>query len=34
LPAAVLDFGVHLLGSFCVVGWYGGVKQSTYLWQR
>jgi len=34
LPAAVLDFGVDLLGNSCVAGWFGGIKQASYLWQR
>jgi len=34
LPAAVLDFEVSLLGHFRVVGWFGGIKQASYLWQR
>jgi len=34
LPAAVLGFEDDLLGGFCVVGWFGGIKQASYLWQR
>jgi len=31
LPAAVLDFGVGLLGHFRGAGWFGGFKQASYL---
>jgi len=34
LPAAVIGFEVGLLGGSCVAGWSGGIKQSSYLWQR
>ena len=34
LPAAVLDFEVSLLSYFRVAGWFSGVKQASYLWQR
>jgi hypothetical protein len=34
LPAAVLGFEDNLLGGFRVAGWFGGIKQATYLWQR
>jgi len=34
LPAAVLAFEGDLLGGFRVAGWFGGVKQASYLWQR
>jgi len=32
LPAAVLSFEGDLLGYFRVAGWFGGVKQASYLW--
>jgi len=34
LPAAVLGFEGDLFGHFRVAGWFGGVKQASYLWQR
>jgi len=34
LPAAVLGFWGGFLGKSCVADWFGGIKQTSYLWQR